>query len=236
MSFGWVCPLPFFQSLLSALAMEPSRSAWLRLGQNGEEWLARDFSLVERPARDSPVLRVVLAEGEGELAHVSALGAVGTFVIGRGQWRGSAWFVPPAGAETLPAGLLHLRGSGLHTVFLSVPGQAPETGNSTERIPERWSRSVGALGEAPWRRLTAQRFALIGCGRSGSLLAAGLIRLGVADLALIDPDYVDVHTLGEADGVLLADLHRPKARSLGRAFAWLGRGPEPAPRHPCGAG
>ena len=51
-----------------------------------------------------------------------------------------------------------------------------------------WSRTIGALGEPAWRRLTELHVAIVGCGRTGSLVATGLNHMGVKRLALIDPD------------------------------------------------
>ncbi len=84
-----------------------------------------------------------------------------------------------------------------------------------EAIQARWSRTIGALGgEAIWERLTRLRIALIGCGRTGSLAAVTLTRLGMRQLTLIDPDIVEVHNLGEMDAVTEADLGRPKAEAI----------------------
>jgi hypothetical protein len=40
-----------------------------------------------------------------------------------------------------------------------------------------WSRTVGALGSDTWQRLSGQTFALVGCGRTGSIAAASLARI-----------------------------------------------------------
>jgi predicted ThiF/HesA family dinucleotide-utilizing enzyme len=79
----------------------------------------------------------------------------------------------------------------------------------------RWSRTIGALGgEASWQRLVRLRIAIIGCGRTGSLVAVTLARLGVRQLILIDPDVVEEHNLGEMDTVTHADLGKPKAEAI----------------------
>ena len=97
------------------------------------------------------------------------------------------------------------------------------------RDGERWSRTVGALGAAAWRRLVTLRYAIVGCGRTGSLLAHDLAALGVRHLVLVDPDRLERHNLGEMAGVGETDLGRPKAEALARhlagTFPWVR--PEP---------
>lgn len=77
----------------------------------------------------------------------------------------------------------------------------------------RWSRTAGALGEPAWHRLVSLRYAVVGCGRTGSLIAASLARMGVCQLVLIDPDIVEPHNL-DGDGYLPSDVGRPKAEAL----------------------
>lgn len=79
----------------------------------------------------------------------------------------------------------------------------------------RWSRTIGALGgQAVWERLTALPMAVIGCGRTGSLVAGNLARLGVRKSLLIDPDRIEAYNLGEMDAVVDRDLGRPKAEAM----------------------
>lgn len=74
---------------------------------------------------------------------------------------------------------------------------------------------MGALGgEAVWQRLVGLRVAVVGCGRTGSLVAVTLARLGIRRLTLIDPDIVEAHNLGEMDAVTDDDLGRPKAEAI----------------------
>ena len=84
------------------------------------------------------------------------------------------------------------------------------------RIPELWSRTIGALGEAIWQRLTDLRVGLVGCGRSGSLMAGALRRIGVSSLTLVDPDRLEPHNLGEMDGVGPGDLNLRKVHAVNR--------------------
>ncbi|MFQ3611099.1 MAG: ThiF family adenylyltransferase [Fimbriimonadales bacterium] len=79
---------------------------------------------------------------------------------------------------------------------------------------EFWSRSMGALGEQNYQRLTALHPCIVGCGRSGSLMAMALARLGIQQLTLIDPDLMEPHNLGEMDAVTPADLGKPKVEAI----------------------
>lgn len=86
---------------------------------------------------------------------------------------------------------------------------------------ERLSRTVGALGgPETWRRLVSLSVVVIGCGRSGSLIAHSLWRLGLRHVTLVDPDVVEEHNLGEMD--LLSDAHLalPKAQALGELLGF----------------
>jgi molybdopterin/thiamine biosynthesis adenylyltransferase len=96
---------------------------------------------------------------------------------------------------------------------------------------ERWSRVVGALGEQTWRRLTSLKFCLIGVGRTGSLVATSLAKIGVRWLCLIDPDRLELHNLDAMDGVEEKDIGRYKAEvmeeSLRRNFPYISATPLP---------
>ncbi len=89
----------------------------------------------------------------------------------------------------------------------------------------RWSRTRGAGGVEAWRRLTGLRYGVVGCGRSGSLLAQALAASGVHQLILVDPDRLKHHNLGEMVLVNETDLSRPKAEALAyrlsTTYPWL---------------
>ena len=89
-----------------------------------------------------------------------------------------------------------------------------------------WSRTIGALGERVWRRLTDLHFCLVGCGRSGSLMAASLHRFGARYLTLIDPDHWELHNLGESDVVTVSETAKGKASSLASGLSHLRNGAE----------
>jgi len=138
-----------------------------------------------------------------------------------GEWRGS---VTTASGVIEPLDRILLVGAGMHVLkafSLSPPPWSPPwtggklgEGMGVRGASPRFSRTIGALGIRPWRRLTSLRVTVIGCGRSGSIAATTLARLGVRALTLIDPDVVEEHNLAEMDGVSNADIGRVKVEAL----------------------
>ncbi|TVR62687.1 MAG: ThiF family adenylyltransferase [Candidatus Competibacteraceae bacterium] len=114
-------------------------------------------------------------------------------------------------------------GAGLH--------QTPPANSDASNASNRWSRIAGALGATIHARLRATRFAVVGCGRTGSLVASTLARMGVADLTLIDPDGVELHNLDAMDGVHYTDLGRTKVHALADHLRLFACGvPHPLPQ------
>lgn len=62
--------------------------------------------------------------------------------------------------------------------------------------------------------MTRLRIAIVGCGRTGSSVARSLVKTGLQRIALIDPDRVEPHNLGEMDGVGIHDIGGFKASAL----------------------
>lgn len=106
----------------------------------------------------------------------------------------------------------------------SVPATAHPAGNRSEdRSGERYSRQVlfPAIGIEGQRRLLAAHLAIVGCGATGTAVAALVARAGVGTLTLIDRDYVEWSNLQrqalfeEAD----AETGLPKAEAARRGIA-----------------
>ena len=70
-------------------------------------------------------------------------------------------------------------------------------GVEKEKLEERYSRQMlfRGIGSEGQRRLGAGRVAIVGCGATGSALAALLARAGVGTLRIIDRDYVEASNL-----------------------------------------
>jgi hypothetical protein len=146
-----------------------------------------------------------------ELAHQATGGRAALVALGVGPAAGQVGGLcfGPDGPEPLHA--VAVVGPGLPRVMLSHPVSAPGPAALHE---EAWSRTVGALGAGTWRRLRELHVAIVGCGRSGSLAATALQRLGVGRLTLLDPEVLEVGNLGEMDGVTPADVGRAKVEAV----------------------
>src|ERR1700746_2973917 len=64
-------------------------------------------------------------------------------------------------------------------------------------LEERYSRQIlfPGIGEDGQKRLAVARVAVVGCGATGSALAALLTRSGVGNIRIIDRDYVEPSNL-----------------------------------------
>src|SRR5208282_745134 len=72
-----------------------------------------------------------------------------------------------------------------------------EMKEAESQIEERYSRQIlfPGIGAGGQRRLAAARVAIVGCGATGSALAASLARAGIGKLRIIDRDYVEPSNL-----------------------------------------
>jgi hypothetical protein len=103
--------------------------------------------------------------------------------------------------------------TGETAAILRMPGKPPEslsvrisgTATAEERLQwshssdptELWAATRNALGERAWEELRTQHIAIVGAGRTGSLVAEALHRIG-ARLTLIDTDRIEAGHVGEA--------------------------------------
>jgi len=145
------------------------------------------------------------------LATVTASAGPGTragLVFGVGQAAGWVGGAIRDGADWKPLDHIQVVGPGMQQLPLSRKGEKPAEGLDSER----WSRSIGALGEASWRRLQSLHIGIVGCGRTGSLVANSLRKMGVVRLSLIDFDRLERHNLGEMD--LVGEAHVGEAKSI----------------------
>jgi hypothetical protein len=188
------------------------------------EWLVAN--VVTAPA-ESPLLVAVrgthpevLAEGVRTAAGESGGGRM---VLGVGTG-------PAAGHlcglvcldRTLPLHAVRIIGPGLPRFPFATPSPAGLVpGNQ-----ERFSRTIGALGKAAFHRMQSLRFAVVGCGRTGSLVAEHVAAHGVAGLTLIDPDVIEPHNLGEMVGDLDGSLGGAKAAAIAERLRRFGLGTE----------
>lgn len=165
---------------------------------------------------ERPRLTVLAADDETALRRTAAdaNAADALLVLGLGPAAGLAtgWFATEQAVRPLAS--LAVAGPGLPRIALDAsPSRQPDRWEQ-----EVWSRSIGALGEASWRRLTDACVTIVGVGRTGSILAHELARLGVRRLILVDPDRVEAGNLGEMSGAGLVDIGRPKVEVVAEAL------------------
>jgi adenylyltransferase/sulfurtransferase len=88
---------------------------------------------------------------------------------------------------------------------------------------ERYSRQIlfPGIGEAGQQRLAAARIAIVGCGATGSAVAALLARAGVGYIRIIDRDYVEPSNLQRQSLFDEADAREsiPKALAAARGIS-----------------
>mgnify|MGYP002402417606 CR=1 FL=1 len=97
---------------------------------------------------------------------------------------------------------------------ISLPGDGGSHLDS--RLLPRTSQLIGGdVAMSAWNNL---HVALLGCGRSGSLIADAMCAQGLRRLTLVDDDLLEAGNLDGMTVVGTKDLGRPKADSLGRAL------------------
>jgi molybdopterin/thiamine biosynthesis adenylyltransferase len=222
------------RQLLRRTASDPSHSLYCRAGTSRRadtiEWLLHN---PDSPDASSRLLAVTAASEGGLQAAISRARArladtdAVILALGIGPAVGRVAAVAISHHRIEPIDTISIVGPGMPSVRLTTDGSGGDTSMPCTRVPdakvlpsEAWSRTIGALGEATWRRLINLRVGIIGCGRSGSLVAEALTSLGIQRLTLIDPDLLENHNLGEsAMCVALEDIGRNKAQTLAKSIA-----------------
>jgi len=85
-------------------------------------------------------------------------------------------------------------------------------------VREQLARNYAFLGEAGVARVRAASVVIVGCGGVGSWAAVMLARSGVAQLRLVDFDYVTLSSLNRHATAALADVGTPKVLCVARAL------------------
>jgi hypothetical protein len=127
------------------------------------------------------------------------------------QWKGAFYKT----GTLLP--LEGVRVIGPRMLRLSAHESAADTSLPQDR--QRWSRTVGALGDAVHRRVCRSAVTLIGAGRNGLQAALAFSALGIERLRLIDADVLKIENLDAMPGVCAGDVGRPKVHALGRLLS-----------------
>lgn len=227
MNYRVVFPIPLLSDLLKTLVQQPQATLYCPIGVHSD---TENFSYLPRPAnlRDfyrPPVGRyMAVSSTDSDLTFADWVtvgvpsGAAAHVVLGRGECRGRWWGMAINGGDMLPIYDIVLAGSQMSQISNAAIYSGGEPVSQPIALNcewvQRWSRTIGAMGHSAWRRLVSLKVAVIGCGRSGSLAAVTLARLGVNRIILIDPDRLESHNLPEMEGVREADLGRPKVNIL----------------------
>lgn len=181
------------------------------------DWLVADLS--RDPAQATVLVAVrathpeVLAEAVAVTAAEPASGSRVVLGVGTGPAAGHLAGVVQTTRVVEPLRAVRVIAPGMPRVNL-----VGRTDHPAALDRERFSRTIGALGEAAFARLRSLRFAVVGCGRLGSLVADHLAGYGVAGLTLIDHDVVERHNLGEMVSVTDDAIGRLKADALAEAL------------------
>jgi hypothetical protein len=93
---------------------------------------------------------------------------------------------------------------------VTVVGEAFEVHGACESVDDVFHRQALAFGPAFTRALAELRMGIVGCGATGSAVAALLTRLGARRLLLIDRDTVETTNLNRLHGATRADIGRLK--------------------------
>lgn len=227
-----------WRTITGALLANPA-SRWI--GPTGRERVGGELRLLARELEPSSPGDEVAAAGRwGEVLLVEALGEDvrispgellgrsglagarrGTLLqIGVGPRIGLVQVVTGAGRSAESVGALEVAGPELPRWRLDGESPAPGREPAGPEPPERFSRPAGAFRVEVWRRLGGLAIAVVGCGRSGSLLAETLAREGIGRrLILVDPDRLEEGNLDAMVGMGPGDVGESKVELVRRTLA-----------------
>jgi hypothetical protein len=214
-------PSELFAGAVERFARDPEQTLIYPLGLSQidgvRQWLVR--SSPRDVAATGPSLRLVagltpeqLRERVAQVRGGDASRRPG-IVLGLGiqQAAGHLTAVGVFAHGLVPLERVVIVGPGLHQIPIYGGTGEVDAARAHGRGERFRSRTVGALGTNTVERLQRLTITVIGCGRLGSLVVAGLVPLGIHRLLLVDPDLLEDHNLGEMVGVSPSDVGRPKA-------------------------
>lgn len=94
-----------------------------------------------------------------------------------------------------------------------------------------FDRQILAFGADGQRLLGAMRVGVAGVGGTGSAVCEQLLRLGVAELVVVDPDVLTDHNVSRVYGSTVHDNGRPKVDLVLESAARIGLGSHVTPIH-----
>ncbi len=223
------------ESAIRQLTRSATAIAWGRAGVNRTpaltELLCREFTVTPPvvPAQSDPMVALVVDSGDRFIHHSQFLqrwwrehslrtaAPLAMLMLERAPQRGRLTCHLLGEEETTAAiQTVKLVGPGMHRLSMSTGDTLPSAIELPAHDTERWSRAIGALGNEQWHGLRTLHVGVIGTGRTGSVLATSLARLGVRNLTLIDPDRLELHNTDAMDCVTEHDIDKLKVTSVQR--------------------
>ncbi|SRR6266404_5284614 len=93
---------------------------------------------------------------------------------------------------------------------------------NTREVPERYDRQVRAFGIEGQRILDRLKVAIVGVGGTGSIVAEQLVRAGIKNFVLIDPDRIETSNVTRLFGSDAASIGREKVKVVATHLNDLG--------------
>ncbi|RIH66191.1 ThiF family adenylyltransferase [Mariniphaga sediminis] len=100
-------------------------------------------------------------------------------------------------------------------------------GNSDDYSkPEFALRTIQTFGDTTYQKLKGLKIAVVGCSGTGSPVIEQLVRLGVGELILVDPDIVEFKNLNRIINSKYTDAkkRKPKVEAIANAIEEIGLG------------
>ncbi len=230
-----VLPVPVLRSVMAQFVANSSARITSdlgesRLGNGHTEWLVRPLPATVPAANRSSLRRRLLQWSfhsepstarppfppEPPLASTTAALVLAETTSGV-SIRG---YVQSGHARWQPVSAVKLVGAGFHTTATKRPSVIAQA-LGLDPTSGRWSRTAGALGgDSILERLRDLKWLIAGAGRTGSLLASAVARLG-SPLVLVDSDVIQLHNLGEMEAVGEGDIGSFKAEALAHTLTRL---------------
>lgn len=111
---------------------------------------------------------------------------------------------------------------------ISVAGDTINTWNSsTECFADEYSlRTIQAFGEGTYNHLKKMKIGVLGCSGTGSPTIEQLVRLGVGNIVIIDPDTIEKKNLNRIINSKMSDaeVSRSKVETIQAAINGIGLG------------
>jgi len=124
---------------------------------------------------------------------------VGSLLISPGKVRARIWS-PSVGHRSVSS--VTIIGRHINTLLLDADHR------HTNNHSDIYDRQILAFGSAGQKIISGTKVAIVGLGGTGSPVAEQLVRLGVKNFVLIDPDVLDPSNITRVYGSLYADAYR----------------------------